>query len=70
MALQVRLDAFKADFVSGRWLRQPTQEVLDTMSRGTAELIATGQAQRASRAGERCAGIHPQQSRRQAGVLA
>ncbi len=52
MALQVRLDAFKADFVSGRWLRQPTQEVLDTMSRGTAELIATGQAQRASRAGE------------------
>ena len=47
MALQDRLDAFKADFVSGRWLRTPSQEVLDIMQRGTAELIATGQAQRA-----------------------
>jgi peroxiredoxin len=52
MALQDRLDAFKADFVSGRWLRQPTKEVLDTMTRATAELIATGQAQRARKAGE------------------
>ena len=52
MALQDRLDAFKADFVSGRWLRQPTKEVLDTMSRATAELIATGQAQRARKAGD------------------
>ncbi len=52
MALQHRLDAFKADFISGRWLRQPTKEVLDTMSRATAELIATGQAQRAKRAGD------------------
>ena len=52
MALQDQLDAFKADFVSGRWLRQPTKEVLDTMTRATAELIATGQAQRARKAGE------------------
>jgi peroxiredoxin len=52
MALQDRLDAFKSDFIAGRWLRQPTKEVLDTMSRATAELIATGQAQRAKKAGD------------------
>src|SRR5258708_40060871 len=52
MALQDRLDAFKADFISGRWLRTPSQEVLDTMQRGTAELIASGQAQRARKAGD------------------
>src|SRR3978361_2543273 len=50
--LQDRLDAFKADFKSGRWLRTPTQQVLDTMQRGTAELIASGQAQRARKAGD------------------
>ena len=52
LTLQDRLDAFKADFVSGRWLRTPTQQVLDTMRRGTAELIASGQAQRALKAGD------------------
>jgi peroxiredoxin len=52
MDLQDRLDAFKADFIAGRWLRQPTKEVLDTMSRAAAELIATGQAQRAKKAGD------------------
>jgi peroxiredoxin len=52
MALQDRLDAFKADFIAGRWLRQPTKEALDTMSRATTELIATGQAQRAKKAGD------------------
>jgi peroxiredoxin len=52
MDLQDRLDAFKADFISGRWLRQPTKEALDTMSRATAELIKTGQAQRAKKAGD------------------
>jgi peroxiredoxin len=52
LALQDRLDAFKADFESGRWLRTPSQEVLDTMQRGTAELIASGQAQRARKAGD------------------
>ena len=52
LALQDRLDAFKADFISGRWLRTPSQEVLETMQRGTAELIASGQAQRARNAGD------------------
>ena len=52
MALQDRLDAFKADFISGKWKRQPTKEVLDTMSRATAELITSGQAQRARKAGD------------------
>jgi hypothetical protein len=52
MALQDRLDAFKADFISGKWLRQPSKEVLDTMSRATAELIESGQAQRGKQSGE------------------
>src|ERR1700722_20219193 len=52
MALQDRLDAFKADFISGKWLRTPTKEVLDTMSRATAELIESGQALRARKAGD------------------
>jgi peroxiredoxin len=52
MALQDRLDTFKADFVSGRWLRQPSKEVLDTMHRATDELIRSGQAQRAKKAGD------------------
>jgi peroxiredoxin len=52
MALQYRLDAFKADFISGKWLRQPTKEVLDSMNRATAELIESGQAQRAKKAGD------------------
>ena len=51
-ALHDRLDAFKADFVSGRWLRQPSKEVLDTMHRATDELIKSGQAQRAKKAGD------------------
>ena len=52
LALQDRLDAFKADFISGRWHRTPTQQVLDTMQRATAELIDSGQAQRARKAGD------------------
>ena len=52
MALQDRLDAFKADFISGKWMRQPTKEVLDSMNRATAELIESGQAQRAKKAGD------------------
>lgn len=52
MTLQDRLDAFKADFISGRWLRTPTRQVLDTMHRGTQELIESGQAQRARKAGD------------------
>jgi len=52
MALQDRLNAFKADFEAGRLPRKPTREALDTMHRGTDELIASAQAQRARKAGD------------------
>lgn len=51
MALQDRLDAFKADFESGRWLFKPSDEALAIMHRATAELIDSAQAQRARKAG-------------------
>ena len=47
MALQDRLDAFKADFESGRLPLKPTKDALDIMHRATAELIESGLAQRA-----------------------
>jgi peroxiredoxin len=52
MALQDKLDAFKADFEGGRFPLKPTKEALDTMHRATAGLIASGQAQRAKKAGD------------------
>jgi peroxiredoxin len=52
MALQDRLDAFKADFESGRLPLKPTSEALDAMHRATAELIESAQAQRAKKAGD------------------
>jgi peroxiredoxin len=53
MALQDRLDAFKADFESGGFPSlKPTQEMLDIMHRSTDALIAGAQAQRARRAGD------------------
>ncbi len=52
MALQDRLDAFKADFVGGKLAFKPTKERLDAMARATAELIESGQAQRARKAGD------------------
>lgn len=52
MALQDKLDAFKADFEGGRFPLKPPKEALDTMRRATAELIASGQAQHGKRAGE------------------
>jgi peroxiredoxin len=53
MTLQDRLDAFKADFESGRFpALKPTQEMLDIMHRATDELIAGAQAQRARKAGD------------------
>jgi peroxiredoxin len=52
MALQDRLNAFKADFVGGKLAFKPTKERLDAMARGTAELIESGQAQRAKKAGD------------------
>jgi peroxiredoxin len=52
MALQDRLDAFKADFESGRFQLKPTKEALDIMHRTTDRLIESGQAQRAKKAGD------------------
>jgi peroxiredoxin len=52
MALQDRLDAFKVDFTSGRLPFKPGKERLQTMQRATDELIASGQAQRAKKAGD------------------
>ena len=53
MALQDRLDAFKADFEAGRFPLKPTREALETMHRATGELIASARAQRARKAGDR-----------------
>jgi len=54
MPLQDRLDAFKADFEGGRFpALKPTAEQLDAMHRATDELIASGQAERALRAGDK-----------------
>ncbi|HEY0912577.1 MAG TPA: peroxiredoxin-like family protein [Bradyrhizobium sp.] len=52
MALQDRLDAFKSDFVSGKLPFKPSKERLATMQRATDELIDSGQAQRAKKAGD------------------
>jgi peroxiredoxin len=48
MSLQDRLDAFRADFESNKAPRQ----AVEIMHRATAELVASGQAQRALRAGD------------------
>jgi peroxiredoxin len=52
MTLQNRLDAFRADFIAGKLGVKPTPERLQAMQRATAELIESGQAQRARKAGE------------------
>jgi peroxiredoxin len=52
MALQDRLDAFKADFIAGKFAFKPTAERLALMDRATAELIGSGQTQRAKKAGD------------------
>src|ERR1700744_4858458 len=52
LALQDRLDAFKPDFVSGRLPFKPSPDRLARMQRATDELIASGQAQRARKAGD------------------
>src|SRR5690348_9418895 len=52
MALQDRLDAFKAEFESGKPPYNAPASVIATMHRATAELIASGQAERAKKAGE------------------
>lgn len=53
MALQDKLDALKADFEGGKFPFKPTPAMLDTMHRGTAELIASGQALHAKKAGDK-----------------
>ncbi|TDV23318.1 peroxiredoxin [Paraburkholderia caballeronis] len=53
MSLQQTLDAFKADFKAGRPPYHAPPEIHPVMERATAELIASGQAGRAIKAGER-----------------
>lgn len=53
MTLQARLDAFKADFKSGKPPFNAPAHIHPIMARATAELIASGAAQRALRAGDR-----------------
>src|SRR6185312_7352156 len=53
MSLQARLDAFKADFEGGKLAYKPSPDVLDLMHRATAELIASGQALNARKAGDK-----------------
>ena len=53
MSLQDRLDAFKADFENGKLPFKPTAQQLEAMHRATAELITSGQAGRALKAGDK-----------------
>jgi peroxiredoxin len=52
MSLQARLDAFKADFEAGKPPYNVPRSVVETMHRATAELIASGAAARAKKAGD------------------
>ncbi|MCW2085831.1 peroxiredoxin [Bradyrhizobium diazoefficiens] len=52
MSLQAKLNAFKADFEAGKPPYNVPQSVIETMHRATAELIASGAAQRAKKAGD------------------
>ncbi len=53
MTLQTKLDAFKSDFEAGKPPYNVSPSVIETMHRATAELIASGAAGRALKAGER-----------------
>lgn len=52
MSLQDKLDAFKADFKGGKAPYFAPPEIHPIMERATAELIASGQASRAVKAGD------------------
>ena len=52
MSLQTKLDAFKADFEAGKPPYNVPRSVIETMHRATADLIASGAAQRARKAGD------------------
>ena len=53
MTLQAKLDEFKADFEAGKPPYNVPPSVLETMHRATAELIASGAAGRALKAGDK-----------------
>jgi peroxiredoxin len=53
MTLQAKLDAFKADFEAGKLPYKVPYSVIETMRRATAELIASGAAERALKAGDK-----------------
>lgn len=52
MSLQAKLDAFKADFEAGKPPYSVPREFVEIMHRATAELIASGAARRALKAGD------------------
>ena len=52
MSLQTKLDKFKADFEAGKPPCSVCRTVIDTMHRATEELIASGAAARALKAGD------------------
>jgi peroxiredoxin len=52
MSLQAKLDAFKSDFEAGKPPYSVPRSVIETMHRATAELVASGTASRAKKAGE------------------
>ncbi len=52
MKLQDQLDAFRADALAGKLGWKPTDDQLATMEQATAELIDSGQADRAHKAGD------------------
>src|SRR5713226_10618632 len=52
MSLQAKLDAFKADLEAGKPPYGVPHSVIETMHRATAELIASGAASRAKKAGD------------------
>ena len=53
MTLQAKLDAFKADFEAGKPPYSVPRSVIETMHRATKELISSGAAQRALKAGDK-----------------
>jgi peroxiredoxin len=55
MSLQAKLDAFKADFQAGKPPYNVPRSVIETMHRATAELIASGAAACALKAGDKAA---------------
>lgn len=57
MSLQDRLDAFTADFEGGKLAYKPSPDALDVMHRATAELVASGQALNARKAGDKAPGF-------------